>query len=82
MRASLGCEITTLTYNDCLSAAVSSDVSTLNNGKCVFRGGHSARLTCRSELDGMSTDQACDLACHLWSVEADCIPAVRAYIQT
>jgi hypothetical protein len=53
IRASVGCGIITFTEEDCLGEAGSSDVGTLSDGKCVFRGGRSARLTCRNELDGM-----------------------------
>jgi hypothetical protein len=53
IRASVGCGIITFTGEDCLGEAGSSDVGALSNGKCVFRGGRSARLTCRNELDGM-----------------------------
>jgi hypothetical protein len=53
IRASVGCGIITFSNEDCLGQAGSSDVGTLSDGKCVFRGGRSARLTCRNELDGM-----------------------------
>jgi hypothetical protein len=53
IRASIGCGIITFSDEDCLGEAGSSDVGTLDDGKCVFRGGRSARLTCRNELDGM-----------------------------
>ncbi|KAM0696143.1 hypothetical protein Q7P36_004626 [Cladosporium allicinum] len=51
IRASVGCGIITFSDEDCLGEAGSSDVGTLSDGKCVFRGGRSARLTCRNELD-------------------------------
>ena len=53
MRASVGCEIITFSDEDCLGVAGSSDLGTLSDGKCVFRGGRSARLSCRNEIDGM-----------------------------
>jgi hypothetical protein len=53
IRASVGCGIITFSDEDCLGEAGTSDVGTLSDGKCVFRGGRSARLTCRNELDGM-----------------------------
>lgn len=35
-----------------MGEAGGADVGELSNGQCVFRGGRSARLTCRNELDG------------------------------
>lgn len=53
IRASNGCRIMLFSEEDCLGEAAGTDIGTLSNGQCVFRGGRSARLTCRNELDGM-----------------------------
>lgn len=52
IRASNGCRIMLFSEEDCLGEAAGTDIGTLSNGQCVFRGGRSARLTCRNELDG------------------------------
>ncbi|KAL1582426.1 hypothetical protein WHR41_08922 [Cladosporium halotolerans] len=51
IRASNGCRIMVFSEVDCLGEAGGADVGELSNGQCVFRGGRSARLTCRNELD-------------------------------
>jgi hypothetical protein len=53
IKASNGCRIMLFSQEDCLGEAADTDIGTLSNGMCVFRGGRSARLTCRNELDGM-----------------------------
>lgn len=53
IRASNACRVMVFSEEDCLGEAGSSDVGALSNGRCVFRGGRSARLTCRNELDGI-----------------------------
>lgn len=53
IRANIGCRVMIFSGEDCLGEEASSDVGTLSNGQCVFRGGRSARLTCRNELDGI-----------------------------
>lgn len=53
IRASNGCGILLFSEEDCLGEAAGTDVGTLSNGMCVLRGGRSARLTCRNELDGI-----------------------------
>jgi hypothetical protein len=60
IRASNGCGVLTFSDEDCLGEPASSDISALSNGQCVFKGGRSARLTCRNELDGKLLSFLCN----------------------